>query len=70
MVDSEYSSVQPIEGLGNVLGIAPTDQKQQQQRRTPDKGRQPQAPPEADEKPKAEAPQESHDKHHLIDYRA
>ena len=33
MTDNDYNTVQPIEGLPNVLGIMPTEQQPQEQRR-------------------------------------
>jgi hypothetical protein len=71
MADNDYSMVQPIEGLPNVLGIAPTEQQEQQQRRkTPAKNRPQNPQPAQDDQSKTEAPQENHESNHLIDYRA
>ncbi len=72
MADNDYNTIQPIESLASVLGVAPTEQQSQQQRRKgAQKGREPQHPPKAsgDQTP-AETPKEEQDRNHLIDYRA
>jgi hypothetical protein len=72
MADNDYNSVVPIEGLGNVLGVSPTEQKEQEQqhRKTPSKSRPPHAKPDQDKQSQTEHPQDNHDGNHLIDYRA
>jgi hypothetical protein len=70
MADNDYNTVQPIDSLQNVLGITPTEQQPQQRRKAPQKDRQQHSPAASDDQAKKEAPQDSHDSNHLIDYRA
>ena len=71
MADNDYNTVQPIEGLPNVLGITPTEQQSQQQRRKAaqkDPKQHPQPP--SDGQSQTETPQQNQKSDHLIDYRA
>ncbi len=70
MADNDYNTVQPIEGLPNVLGIAPTEQQQQQRRKGAEKDRQQHSQPAPDDKNQTETPPKSQSSNHLIDYRA
>ncbi len=71
MADNDYNTVQPIEGLPNVLGVAPTEQQQQQRRKGAQKDRQQQHARSApDDQTQTETPQKSQSSSHLIDYRA
>lgn len=69
MADNDYNTVRPIDGLPNVLGITPTEQQQQQERRKGAQKGRPQHSQPADQT-QTETPQENHDTSHLIDYRA
>jgi hypothetical protein len=72
MADNDYNTVQPIEGLPNVLGVAPTEQQPQHQRRkAAQKDRKQHPQPASDDQTQTETPQESQkNSNHLIDYRA
>ena len=70
MADSDYNTIQPIEGLQNVLGIAPTEQQQQQRRKNAQEKRRQHSQPAQDEKAGEKTSQDNQDESHLIDYRA
>ena len=66
--DSDYSTIRPVEGLQTVLGVAPTEQRQQQQRKSPRDNREEHAQPQNAEEDEQVTPDDSDP--HSIDYRA
>jgi len=71
MTDNDYNTVQPIEGLPNVLGITPTEQQSQQQRRkAAQKDKKQHSQPPSDGQRQTETPPQNQKSDHLIDYRA
>jgi hypothetical protein len=71
MADNDYNTVQPIESLPNILGVTPTEQQPEQQRRkAAQKDKKPRPQPTPDDPEKAETPQDKRSSDHLIDYRA